>query len=67
MDVGRKFLTKKFSWLSHLNVPNTHFKDLLKIVLLFAIMKIFPTLPQGLLDFGAFPLMLGTISAYLTP
>lgn len=49
-------------------MPKTHFKDLFKIVLLFAIMSfLFPVVCQGQLDLGVFSLLLGAVSAYLTP
>lgn len=49
-------------------MPKTHFKDLLKVVLLFAIMSfLFPMVSLGQFDLSAFSLLLKeTIYAYMT-
>ena len=49
-------------------MPKTHFKDLLKMVLLSAIMSfLFPMVCQGQFDLSAFSLLLKeAVSAYLT-
>ena len=48
-------------------MPKTHFKDLLKMLLLFAIIFLFPVVCQGQFDLSAFSLLLKeAVSAYLT-